>query len=53
MTMSDQDRLGRLGSGESIEAVCAASGMERAEFDRWWNETIERRAKIESADRLD
>jgi penicillin amidase len=48
MTMSDQDRLGRLGSGESIEAVCAASGMERAEFDRWWNETIERRAKIES-----
>jgi acyl-homoserine lactone acylase PvdQ len=48
MTMSDQDRLGRLGSGESIEAVCTASGMNRTEFDRWWNETIEHRAGIGS-----
>jgi penicillin amidase len=28
--------LRRLGSGDPIEAVCAAAGISRAEFDTWW-----------------
>jgi penicillin amidase len=28
--------LPRLGAGESIEAVCQAAGLSRAEFDAWW-----------------
>ncbi|MGZ0168994.1 MAG: penicillin acylase family protein [Planctomycetales bacterium] len=48
MTTSDQDRLGRLGSGESIEDVCDAAGIDRAEFDRWWTETIQQRAQSKS-----
>lgn len=48
MTMSDKDRLGRLGSGESIEAVCAADGIDREEFDRWWTETIQQRARVQT-----
>jgi len=46
MTTSDKDRLGRLGSGESIEALCAADGLDRLEFDRWWTETIQQRARV-------
>lgn len=46
MTVSDQERLGRLGRGESIDDVCAASGMSRADFDRWWGETIQQRARV-------
>jgi penicillin amidase len=44
MSLSDQQRLGRLGNGESIESVCQASGITGAEFDAWWQEQIERRA---------
>lgn len=46
MTTSDKERLGRLGSGDSIEAVCAADGIDRAEFDRWWTETTQQRARV-------
>ncbi|MDA1164228.1 MAG: penicillin acylase family protein [Planctomycetota bacterium] len=46
MTTSDKDRLGRLGSGESIEALCDADGIDRAEFDRWWSETIRQRVHL-------
>jgi penicillin amidase len=48
MTTLDQERLGRLGSGESIEVVFAAAGIDRAEFDRWWSETIAQRARLNS-----
>lgn len=48
MTTSDQNRLGRLGSGDSIEAVCDAAGIDRAEFDRWWTETIQQRGHVKS-----
>jgi penicillin amidase len=46
MATADQERLGQLGSGESIEAVCAAAGIDREEFDRWWSETIKQRARM-------
>ena len=29
--------LRRLGSGASIEAVCAEAGLSRATFDTWWS----------------
>jgi penicillin amidase len=44
MAISNQERLRRLGSGETIESVCQAAALTRAEFDAWWQETIESRA---------
>ena len=46
MATSDQDQPRRLDSGDSIETECAAAGIDRAEFDRWWNNTIQQRARI-------
>lgn len=48
MAMSDRDRLQRLGSGESIESVCAAAEINRTEFDQWWQATIKQRATATS-----
>ena len=36
MKLSGHDLLRRLGAGESIQSVCAAAGISRAEFDTWW-----------------
>lgn len=44
MSMSDQERLGRLCRGESIESLCQADGISRADFDAWWQATIQQRA---------
>lgn len=44
MSLSDQERLGRLGRGDSIESVCQVAGINRTEFDAWWREAIESRA---------
>lgn len=41
MAISNQERLRRLGSGESIDSVCNGAGITRSEFDTWWRETIE------------
>ena len=38
------DRLRRLGAGESIQSLCAASGMSRRQFDDWWRNQIRSRA---------
>ena len=36
MSLTTAEMLRRLGAGESIAAVCTAAGIERPEFDRWW-----------------
>jgi len=36
MKLTPQEMLKRLGAGESIEHVCAAAGISRAQFDSWW-----------------
>ena len=36
MARSAKEILRRLGAGEAIDAVRAAAGMTRAEFDAWW-----------------
>jgi penicillin G amidase len=43
MNLSDKDLLQPLGAGAPIATVCKAAGCTRAEFDRWWQETIDRR----------
>ncbi|MBT7598301.1 MAG: penicillin acylase family protein, partial [Gemmatimonadetes bacterium] len=43
MNLSDKDLLQQLGTGATIASVCGAAGCTRAEFDRWWQETIDRR----------
>ena len=43
MQSSDRTRLERLGSGESIAAICRDDGIDRAQFDLWWKQTIEQR----------
>ena len=43
MTMNPDQLLQRLGAGQSIAALCRASGMTRAQFDAWWNEETRRR----------
>lgn len=45
MAMSDAERLRQLGSGASIESLCAAADISRGEFDAWWQEQITRRAE--------
>lgn len=44
MSSRDTDLLGRLGDGETIEAVCAEAGMTQDEFDAWWRRTTQARA---------
>ena len=44
MKLSGQDILRRLGAGESIQSVCEAAGIARAEFDAWWAAECARRA---------
>src|SRR5438132_2352690 len=36
MNLSSRDMLRRLGAGETIAALCADTGISRAEFDGWW-----------------
>jgi penicillin amidase len=36
MNLSTREMLRRLGAGEPIATVCAAAGIDRAEFDAWW-----------------
>ncbi|MCE9524688.1 MAG: penicillin acylase family protein, partial [Planctomycetales bacterium] len=43
MRLFDKDSLLRLGAGESIAALCRDLGIDRAEFDRRWQATIESR----------
>src|SRR5438105_2079894 len=43
MADSARDRLRRLGNGDSIDAVCAADGIDRRAFERWWKAECERR----------
>ncbi len=45
---SAKEVLRRLGTGEAIDAVCAAAGMTRAEFDGWWR--AETAARVPAAD---
>ena len=44
MKLDAKELLRRLGAGESIQAVCAAGGLSRAEFDSWWQ--AETRARV-------
>ena len=43
MSILDKESLRRLGAGESIAALCRDLGIDRAEFDRRWQRTIESR----------
>lgn len=43
MKLTGTQILERLGSGESITAVCKAAGMGRREFNTWWNAECARR----------
>jgi penicillin amidase len=36
MNLPRRDLLRRLGAGESIDSMCAAAGLTRADFDAWW-----------------
>ena len=44
MKLDAKELLKRLGAGESVEAVCTASDLSRAELDAWWQE--ETRARV-------
>ena len=44
MKLESKELLRRLGAGEAVEAVCAAGGLSRAEFDAWWQ--AEARARV-------
>ena len=44
MKLESKELLRRLGAGEAVEAVCAAGGLSRAEFDAWWQ--AETRARV-------
>src|SRR5437868_12366180 len=43
MKLLDKESLRRLGAGESIGALCRDLEIDRAEFDRRWQRTIESR----------
>ncbi len=43
MKLLDKESLRRLGAGESIDALCRSLNIDRAEFDRRWQRTIESR----------
>ena len=49
MKLGSKELLRRLGAGEAVEAVCAAGGLSRAEFDAWWQ--AETRARVPGAER--
>ena len=44
MSLPSRDILRRLGAGEPIAGVCAAAGLNRAQFDAWWQ--AETRARV-------
>ena len=44
MKLDAKELLKRLGAGESVEAVCTASDLSRAELNAWWQE--ETRARV-------
>jgi penicillin amidase len=46
MQPNPRDTLHRLGSGESIAAVCAAAGWSRPQFDAWWCAECRRRVRV-------
>jgi penicillin amidase len=48
MSFSELDLLGRLGDGESIDAVCQTAQITRDEFDSFWKKTTEKRVQVES-----
>ena len=43
MNLSQQEILHRLGCGESIQRICAESGLDRTQFNDWWQQTIQSR----------
>ena len=43
MNRSVDDRLRRLGAGQSIPSLCKASGMSRQQFEDWWRDEIQSR----------
>ncbi|MCY3759202.1 MAG: penicillin acylase family protein [Acidobacteria bacterium] len=43
MNRSVDDRLRRLGAGESIQSLCTAFGMSRQQFEDWWRAEIRSR----------
>ncbi|MBY0527225.1 MAG: penicillin acylase family protein [Gemmataceae bacterium] len=43
MKPTDQEMLRRLGSGETIDTLCTAAGLSRAQFDAWWKAQVESR----------
>ena len=49
MKLDAKELLKHLGAGESVQAVCAAGGLSRAEFDSWWQE--ETRARVPGPER--
>ena len=42
-TLTSKQRLTRLGAGESIDAICAADGVSRQQFNAWWREECRHR----------
>lgn len=50
MNLSNNEFLRRLGSGESISALCDAAGITRSEFDDWWRRQIEARCPAEDGE---
>lgn len=43
MKLASAELLRRLGSGETIDALCAVAGMDRPQFDAWWRSETQRR----------
>lgn len=43
MKLSNREMLVRLGAGESIQSICSAANITRAEFDTWWQAECARR----------
>ena len=43
MSLTDQETLERLGTGESIESICHDTGTTRAEFINWWQQQTQAR----------
>jgi penicillin amidase len=43
MQHNSKDLLKRLGAGEPIAAICAATGWDRPQFEAWWRSECQRR----------
>ena len=43
MKLSDREILQQLGNGTAIAEVCEAAGINRIQFDNWWQQTIRSR----------